>query len=158
MKNHTASFVVAALVVASACTATGVQTDPVDTSVAYAGNCNAPQGPIESYTTDDALTQSLVGKWVRCSGPSLLDNEQVGVELDSDGTYHMLGDDGAGGVGELSGFGMQGTWSASLGSLYIHPTENSGEGGGVTLESGPRKLDAQWNYNDEDSMYAIAPY
>ncbi len=155
MKQHTTIFVFASLAI-TGCATNDSQTDPIGRATAYTANCGATQGPVQSFSTDSELTQLLVGPWVRCSGPALFDNEQIGFELGSDGTYHLLADDGAGGADALYGFDVQGTWNVSEGILVFQMTSDVSESGGVTLEAGPRKLDAQFGYSEMDSIYAIA--
>jgi hypothetical protein len=156
MKQHMAIVAFASLPIAGACATNDTQADPIDTAVAYAANCDAAQGPVQSFATDSELTQLLLGQWIRCSGPALFDNEQLGFELGSDGTYHLLGDDGAGGAEALDGFDVQGTWNVFEGLLVFQMTSDVSESGGVTLETGPRKFDAQFGYSGMDSIYAIA--
>ncbi|HEY1812221.1 MAG TPA: hypothetical protein VGG74_07675 [Kofleriaceae bacterium] len=144
------------MAIAGACTTNDDQVDPIDRATSYAANCDAAQGAVQSFATDSELTQLLVGPWIRCSGPALFDNEQLGFALGSDGTYHLLADDGAGGADVLDGFDVQGTWDISEGLLVFQMTSNASESGGVTLETGPRKLDARFGYSGMDSIYASA--
>lgn len=88
-----------------------------------------------------------------CAGPALFDHEQLGFALGSDG---LLADDGAGGADALYGFDVQGTWTVFEGLLVFQMTSNASESGGVTLETGPHKLDARFGYSGMDSIYATA--
>src|SRR5580704_17730809 len=156
MKQCIAILGFASLAISGGCATNDAQTDPIDSAAAYAANCAAALGPVQAFATDGELMQLLVGEWIRCSGPALFDNEQIGFELGADGTYRLLADDGAGGAGALDGFDVQGTWDVAEGILVFQMTSNVSESGGVTLEAAPRKLDAQFGYSGMDSIYAIA--
>ena len=153
--NMKLQYLIGSLIVSSACTLAGVETHPVGhtgtgnadvdggTGTDVSANCNAAQGPEHPYTMVSELEQLVLGQWIHCSGPTLLDNEQLGVEFDADGTYHMLAGDGDGGITVLNGFGNQGTWDAAQEGATavqwdIHPDPNSGNGGYPTFEDSPR--------------------
>lgn len=180
MTNHL--ILIGLLIGAGACTTEGVQSDPLghagsngsgsDGSGSNGGNgsgggaltanCDAAQGPEHPYTQASELDHLVLGQWIHCSGPSIFSNEQLGLEFDADGTYHLLASDGHGGIAVLSGFGNQGTWDASQEGASsvqwnIHPDPNSGTGGFPTFEDSPRKFAMLVNYSTDYSIYAIAP-
>ncbi|HEY1812932.1 MAG TPA: hypothetical protein VGG74_11335 [Kofleriaceae bacterium] len=149
-----------------ACTTTGVDTDPLDVTgeTTYASNCSAPEGPEVTYGSNTDLTALATGKWIHCSGPTILDNEQAGVAYDADGTFHMLGPDGSGGTVELNGFQKQGLWDISdlvdgdpsIVAWYTRYDDGSSEGGDVVFETSPSKFFITIDYNEEPSVYALA--
>jgi hypothetical protein len=102
------------------------------------------------------------GAWIHCTGPTIFQNETIGLEFDADGTYHLLADNGAGGFSELNGFNNQGTWDGSQEGnsvqWNIHPTPNSGLGGTAEFEQEPRRFSMYVNYNEDPSVYAIAAH
>jgi hypothetical protein len=152
------------IVATTACTSSSPSSTPsiaVEDNAAYAANCTAAEGPEQTYDAAQ-MQQFAIGKWIHCSGPSILDDEQVGIDYEADGTYHMLGDDGAGNLVDLNGFGNQGTWDISadapdLIGWYTHPDPASGIGGYPTVETGPRKFQIWLGEADDGSIYAIAP-
>ncbi|GEM_PF-6224019 len=103
------------------------------------------------------LAPLVIGPWVRCSGAPIVGvEEELGVELDADGTYAVLGDNGNGGVIKRVGFAKTGTWGAGDADLGISSAPNIGGGGPVTLEDSPRRLAIRVGYNPTYSIYAIA--
>lgn len=143
------------LLLAGACTTNGVSTNPADEGVrttpgAIFDACNTAQGTEHPYTTKAELATLVVGRWARCSGPSPLEGSApsggVGIQIDADGTYHVLESDGSGGARARAGFGNQGTWDIWDGGptappqFNLHPTPNEEIGLYPVFEDGPRKF------------------
>jgi hypothetical protein len=98
----------------------GLPTDPVDlTSVAHVG-------------------QLLVNTWIRCGDNSALGPVlpgEVGLEIDVDGRFYRLYDDGQGGLIRASGDDQEGTWT------IVDTTQMNGPGSyqlNLTLGQGTR--------------------
>lgn len=122
--------------------------------------CAEPEGPLHPYTQDVEVRELIVGKWLHCSGRTILQNEQAGVEFVSDGTYFMLAYDG-GNLVRLTGFGKQGTWDATQETPTAvqfdwHPAPNSGNGGFPVFEDNPRRFAIDFYPGPGDSIYIIA--
>jgi hypothetical protein len=155
------------LVAAPACTTTGVDTDPLDVTgeTTYASNCTAPEGPEVTYGSNTDLSSLATGKWIHCSGPTILDDEQAGVAYDADGTFHMLAPDGSGGTVEIGGFNKQGTWDIgflvdgdpSVVTWETRFDDGSSRGGNVVFETSPSKFFITLDYDTDPSVYTLAP-
>jgi hypothetical protein len=164
MKNQLAACLVAFV---TACTSAGVESDPISQGAnpgSAAGTCAEPEGPIHNYNTAGELTALVVGQWVRCSGPDLLQSPQnggVGIEFDADGTYHVLASDGAGGVITENGFNYQGTWIAEPppdnAVLTLVPATGGRTDFDLTFEDSPQKFAVNISLGiDNESIYASA--
>ena len=134
----------------------GVSSQPHKTS-GTPGTCDDPEGPMHPYKHASEVEQLMVGRWRHCAGPALLDQGDVGVEFAADHSYHELGDDGAGGLTQLSGFGHQGTWATEdLGSTAIfefNPTPNSFNNGTPQFEDDPRRFAIVLLHRFDSSIY-----
>jgi hypothetical protein len=142
---------------AAACGA-GVQSEPKQIGGPGQAECSAADGPLHDYSTPAELNQLIVGTWVHCSGPAVMGGGD-GIELVADGTYHVLLDDGQGGLVRETGFDGQGTWVG----ITITPTSvefawdnaaHTGDEGYVTFEDQPRKFLLALQ---EPSIYALLP-
>ncbi|HEY3807796.1 MAG TPA: hypothetical protein VGL61_34665 [Kofleriaceae bacterium] len=130
MKQYMVSVGLVALAIAGACTTNDDQADPIDRATSYAASCDAAQGPVESFATDSELTQ-LLGR-ISCSSTTVRVVPTRSTASTSKGPGTLL----------------KASWCSD--------DPNVSESGGVTLESGPRKLDAQFGYSGMDSIYASA--
>jgi hypothetical protein len=161
------------LLLTGACTTDGVSISPADESVhatpgAISDACSTAQGTEHPYSTAAELATLIIGQWVRCSGPSpLQDTAQaggVGIKIDADGTYHVLERDGSGGARPRAGFGNQGAWDiwdegTSAPQFNLHPAPNQEIGLYPVFEDDPRKF---WLSNiatgvESQSVYAALP-
>ncbi len=123
-----------------------------------AQKCAQPEGPLHPYTQQAQVEQLIVGRWLHCSGPSLLEDEQAGIEFVADGTYFGLAFDGSKLV-RTTGFEKQGTWDAYQETeisvqLNWHPTPASGNGGAPLFEDNPRRFAI--DLGGSPSIYVIA--
>jgi|SRR5580704_14393946 hypothetical protein len=145
------------LLFAAAC-GQGVHSDPQELAPGEAA-CSTADGPLHDYSTSAELGQLIVGTWVNCSGPTLMGDDEQAIEFDPDGTYHVLVDDGQGGLAPATGFDGQGTWVG----LQLTPTSvefawdnasHTGQEGDISFEDQPRKFSLALG---QSSVYASIP-
>jgi hypothetical protein len=164
-------LVLALLPILGACGA-GVHGDPrihtgdpdaaVDGAAAMTGACNDPEGPRHPYTQAAEVEQLVLGRWLHCSGATLLGQAgEVGIELTADHIYYVLQQDGDQLVRE-GGFAGSGTWDTyqetpTSVQFDYHPTPNSGNGGYFLFEDSPRRFAINIGYNDTPSIYVLLP-
>lgn len=156
------------ILLVTGCTSEGVLTQPGETSnpetvttPPVPASCSQPEGPLHAYSTVSEFNALAIGRWVRCSGPKIIQSEQAGIEFDADGSYFVLADDGHGGVTKLTGFGNQGMWDGSQETATtvqwnIHPMPNAGTGGAALFEDNPRRFSMETVTNHDVSIYVIA--
>src|SRR5262245_25553803 len=104
--------------------------------------CNQPDGPLHPYSTQAEQTALLLGRWVRCSGPSINSADTAGIEFVSDGTWHALQFDSANNlVRAPNGFDSAGTF-VSFGTKQLNIVRS--DGGtyifAAAFEDNPRKM------------------
>jgi hypothetical protein len=73
--------------------------------------CGLPDGPHRPIT-DPGMRDVLPGRWLRCSGTSLFDRREVGLEFTQDGAWYRLVATGDGRIQRRSDVGDLGKWSA----------------------------------------------
>ena len=136
---------------------TGVQNDPQLAHARADAGCDAPDGPLHPYTHATELEQLIPGRWIHCSGPSLLSHGGDGIELLGDHTYYGLVGDAAGNLVRKDGFDWQGSWAA----LQLSPSDvefsyTEGEGN-LALEDEPTRFALPVDTEGNKSVYALLP-
>src|SRR5450432_1885811 len=118
--------------------------------------CDLPDGASHLYTLQSELKQLVTGKWVLCSGSTLLSQSEIGIEFVAGGTYYSMINDGTGKVVRGSGFGSSGTWEfPDSSSLQIEWTlgPSSWRQGDVQFEDNPRRFLMEQLPDGEKSYY-----
>ena len=145
----------------------GVHSDPANlgsngghgSGSAMPGTCNDPDGPLHPYTQAADLEALVIGTWRQCSGPTLFNTPQAGVEIATDGTFYLLADS-SGTLVRKGGFESQGTWDASQETaqtvqLNFH-IANTGTDGYPQFEDNPRKMQFRIFENPDPSLWVLA--
>ena len=99
------------------------------------GPCGLPTDPVD-LTSVAQVGQLLVNTWIRCGDDSALGPVlpgEVGLDIDADGRFYRLYDDGQGGLTRTSGDDQEGTWTIvdttamnQPGSYQLNVTQRQG--------------------------------
>jgi hypothetical protein len=131
--------------------------------------CGQPDGPVQTVATIGALQTAITGSWLLCSTKSDPADDPSGSsiassrEWDANGQWVNLGLDAQGGMVRVYGADNQGDWEIQGGTsdsldaaadtplvggavLYWHVDSGGGNGGSVSLESTPTRMDWQPDY------------
>lgn len=148
------------IALASACATNPGDNAAADNPQTRAGHSYEPEGPVQAPSDLLQAHANLVGTWVRCSGPTLIDGELAALEFDDDGNFYNVDLD-HGVLVKLAGFQEQGTWdvealSNGIFQWNIRTDPEHNVLGFPVFEGQPRKFSISVSYRDETSVYAIA--
>ncbi len=112
--------------------------------------CALAETTVPGPRTAACLTSSMLGVWLRCSTPSVINTtDDVGIEFDADGTFYQLYTDDGCTMRRGKSFGQTGTWesydngttTSGTPNLWVYLNYNGGSmGSTMTFGCAPRKV------------------